>query len=242
MVQAAVNTPTLRMCKRWDIIDFNTKINNSHQMDKAQISSGKSRPGTTTRAARLSRDERRGRLLACAISLFAARGFAAVNHATVAAASGVSVATMFAYFNNRELLLEAVIEEVERFYLATLASAIEIDKPAGATLLDLAEALANTVGTHSDYARILREWSVSVHENTWPKYLKHYRQMIRGLAAVIERGQREGAIRADLNSVDAAVILYSASTVLTQMMEVGESTERRDNFRRTIVQAVLQRR
>ncbi|UCV17802.1 TetR/AcrR family transcriptional regulator [Ferribacterium limneticum] len=194
---------------------------------------------TSERSVRLSPDQRRTQLLGWAINIFASRGFVAANHAAIATAAQVSVPTVFFYFKTREMLVSAVLEEVESFYQLTIAKAVDSDKPADVALLELTEALTNTLGSHADYARILREWSVSVHEPTWPRYLQHYRHMIQGFADVIARGQKEGNIRADLNAYDEAIIVYAGSTALIQMMEIGESSDRVDRVRRAFVQTVL---
>jgi hypothetical protein len=59
------------------------------------------------------------------------------------------------------------------------------------------------------------------------------------VAKVIERGQREGAFRRDLDPFDEAAILHSASRALIQMKETGASPERMERFQRSLVQSVL---
>ena len=211
------------------------------EMPKTKQRGSKKRAAASERAARLSPEERRDQLLGCAIKVFASRGFAAANHAAIARAARVSVAAVFFYFTTRAKLVDAVLKAVETFYQDTFAKAVEGDKPADLALLDLTEALTNTLGTHKDYARILREWSVSVHERTWPRYLKYYDRMTRHMADVIARGQDEGSIRADLDARDEAVMLYAVSNTLIQMMEAGERPERLDRLRRAVVQSVLLR-
>ena len=67
---------------------------------------------------RLAAKARRELLLACALRVFARRGIGAAHHAEIAAAAGVSVPTVFVYFPTRAALVEAVLAEVERFYIA----------------------------------------------------------------------------------------------------------------------------
>lgn len=208
-------------------------------MKKQNVKNPREGRAKSERSARLSPEERRTQLLQRAIHIFATRGFVAANHAAIAATANVSVPTVFFYFKNREMLVSAVLQEVESFYQLTIAKAVHADEPAESVLLDLTESLTNTLGSHADYARILREWSVSVHDPIWPRYLRHYHYMIQGLAEVIARGQREGSIRADLSAYDEAIILYAGSTAVIQMMEIGESPERVDHVRRAFVQTIL---
>ncbi|WP_277949234.1 TetR/AcrR family transcriptional regulator [Sphingobium sp. LB126] len=194
---------------------------------------------TTKRAARLSPEKRRKQLLDCAIKIFARQGFATANHAAIAEKAEVSVPAVFNYFKTREALVNAVLGEVEAFYQTTMARAAATAKPADQALRDITTALTDTLETHPDYARILREWSVLVHDETWPRYLRHYNCMIAGMAAVIARGQAEGAIRSDLNAHDEAIIMYAGSWALIQMMEIGEPREQLDRLLNAVLQAVV---
>lgn len=191
------------------------------------------------RAARLSSDQRRRQLLACAISVFARQGFGVANHTSVAEAAEVSVPTVFVYFKTREALVDAVLDEVGSFYQHTLAAAINSGKPADIALIDLTKALTDSLISHPDYARILREWSILVQDEAWKRYLTHYSRMIDDMAKVISRGQAEGSIRSDLIAHDEAVIVYTGSWALIQMMEMGEPADRLDRLRFAIVQTVL---
>jgi TetR/AcrR family hemagglutinin/protease transcriptional regulator len=197
------------------------------------------KPNGHLRAMRLSPDARREQLLECAIKVFATHGLVASNHAMVAAAAQVSVPTVFFYFKTREALVEAVLNEVERFYSVTMASAIDPNQPADVTLLTTSQTMTHTIDTHPDYCRILMEWSISVRSDIWPRYLRLYRRIIRNVAKVIERGQKEGCFRPDLDPSDEAAILHAASSALIQMKETGASQERVDRFQRSILQSVM---
>jgi hypothetical protein len=120
-----------------------------------------------------------------------------------------------------------------------MAAAEKSDQPAAETLTELSRQLTRTLETHADYARIMTEWSVSVRSDIWPRYLRVYRRMNRVMAKLIERGQREGSFRPDLDPEDEAAILHAGSTVLIQMMETGASPERLDRFQQAIIQPVL---
>ena len=64
------------------------------------------------RRTRLSPDERNRQLMAHAIAVFARRGLGRAGHAEIAERAGVSVATVFNYFNTREDLVDAVLTEI----------------------------------------------------------------------------------------------------------------------------------
>src|SRR5215470_18543070 len=68
------------------------------------------------RAPALNKAERRALLLQRAMQVFARRGLGAARHAEIARATRVSVPTVFYYFPTRKALVNAVLEEVARFF------------------------------------------------------------------------------------------------------------------------------
>ena len=74
--------------------------------------------GTGERRRRLPPEERRAQLLSIAIDVFADRGLGAARHAEIAERAGVAVSTVFAYFETREALVDAVLREVADFFIA----------------------------------------------------------------------------------------------------------------------------
>ncbi|MDO8264535.1 MAG: TetR/AcrR family transcriptional regulator [Gallionella sp.] len=208
-------------------------------MTKTQAGKSEVQRGATSRAMRLSPEERLGHLLACAIKVFAEHGLVASNHNKVAAEAQVSVPAVFFYFKTREALVDAVLSEVERFFISRFVRAGNVKGPADQTLMQLSQAMTHTLMEYPDYARIMMEWSVAVRSDLWPRYLRTYRRINRVLVKVIERGQKEGCFRPDLNPEDEAAILHAASTALIQMMETGVDAERIDRFQRAMVQTVM---
>lgn len=205
--------------------------------DKSTITT-KPKP-SRQRAARMSPNERREQLLACALKSFAAHGITSANHAMVAELAQVSVPTVFFYFETRDALVDAVLSEVGRFYSTTMEIVSSSNLPAQETLMLIGQTMTRTIKTHPDYARVLMEWSVSVRSDIWPKYLRVYKRINRLMAKVIERGQREGCFRPDLDPDDEAAILHAGSTALILMMETGASSARLDRFNRALIQSVL---
>jgi AcrR family transcriptional regulator len=66
-------------------------------------------PGERSKRWERRADERPAELTAAALRLFSERGFAATRLEDVAAAAGVSKATVYLYFDNKERLFEAVV-------------------------------------------------------------------------------------------------------------------------------------
>ncbi|MBV8379541.1 MAG: TetR/AcrR family transcriptional regulator [Paucibacter sp.] len=195
--------------------------------------------GARARAQRLSPEERREQLLACAVKVFSERGLGGGNHALVAAEAKVSVPTVFVYFKTHEALVDAVLDEVEQIYLAKMVHAESAEMPALEAILHLSQGLTQTLDTHPAHARLFREWSVCVHSEHWPRYLRLYRKLTRALAKAIERGQRDGSIHGELNAEDEAAILYAGAMALMQMIETGAPADRLNKFQRSMILPVL---
>ena len=169
------------------------------------------------RAARLAPAERRARLLACALKVFARRGLGRATHADVAAEAGVAVATVFAYFKTRGELVGAVLDEVERYQFEVAEHHHGSSGPAPRVLFDHAMAFAVSVDTHPDHARVLLEWSTAIREEIWPLYVRFQERMVRQVAATVRRGQREGSVPADFDADEAALLIVGAGHVVAQM-------------------------
>lgn len=195
-------------------------------------------PQPAKRAQRLSPDERREQLLACAIKAFASHGLFVATHATVAAVAQVSVPTVFFYFNTRHALVDAVLSELERFYAALYKPSDNLALSRADAIAEAAQRLTAALHTHGDYARIWLEWSVAVRSDLWPRYLRVRRRLNRMWAKAIDRGQREGSIRPDLNPEDEAAILNSAGIAFIQAREAGASPQRLEQFLGTLMQSL----
>src|SRR2546425_9656361 len=88
------------------------------------------------RAHPLDKAERRALLLQCAMRVFARRGIGAAHHAEVAREAKVSVPTGFFYFPTREALVNAVLEEVARFFIEMAEAAHGKRRPAAEISLE----------------------------------------------------------------------------------------------------------
>ena len=160
---------------------------------------------------RLPPEERRAQLLECAMAVFSRRGLGRAAHAEIATEAGVAVSTAFLYFETREALVDAVLDEVERFYVG-MAERIhaQTDVSAREVLRQHGSAFLDSLGTHPHHTRVLLDWSTAFREHVWPRYLELSERLVENHVATIRRGQVEGAIRPDLD-VDAAARLHVGS-------------------------------
>ncbi|MEX2205958.1 MAG: TetR/AcrR family transcriptional regulator [Myxococcota bacterium] len=194
------------------------------------------------RAARLDPGERRARLLAHALRVFARRGLDGGRHAEIARVARVSVPAVFVYFPTRDALVAAVLDEVERFYLQMVEDTLRLELPAPQLLLGLARAFTASVDAEPERARLWLEWGAAVRDReSWPRYLAFQEQLVARVAEIVRRGQAEGAIAADVDpEADARVVIAGAPAVV-QMKLGGRPADEVERFLLTLVQATIGR-
>jgi TetR/AcrR family hemagglutinin/protease transcriptional regulator len=191
------------------------------------------------RAPRLPPHERRSRLLAHALSVFARRGIGAARHAEVAAEAGVSVATTFVYFPTRTDLVDAVLTEVERLYVELAKRVHASQAPAPAVLLAHADAFARSVDEHPDHAMVWLDWSSLVGvEELWPRYRSLEERVVGIMARTLARGQREGTMSPAIVPSDGARIAIGAAYMIVQMKLSGRPEPEVARFLEALVRAV----
>ncbi len=155
-------------------------------------------------------------LLACALRVFARRGVGAAHHAEIAAAAMVSVPTVFVYFPTRAALVDAVLAEVERFYIALAQQAHASRRPAPEVVTAHAMAFAHSIDEHPDHATVLLNWSSAVRTEYWPRYQAMETRVVALIARSLARGQRQGSISKAIAPEDGARMLYGAAYLLAQ--------------------------
>lgn len=192
------------------------------------------------RARRLSPADRRAQLLSCALRVFARRGLGAARHAEIAKEAGVSVSAVFFYFPTRTALLQAVLDEVERF-LVEMGERVHAttDLPAPRVVLEHARAFADSVDRHPDYARVWLDWSTAIREEIWPRYLQFQERMVRMIAKTIKRGRRQGSFAADVDAEDAARLIVGSAHTVALMKFTHRTPATIDRFLRVLARAAV---
>ena len=197
------------------------------------------KPARKPRASRLDQAERRAQLLQCAMRVFARRGLGAARHAEIAEEAGVSVPAVFFYFPTREELVDAILEEVDRFLVEMAEKIHADDRAAPEILLEHARAFAASVDTHPDYARVWLDWSTAIREEMWPRYLDFQERIVAILARTIRRWLNERGVANDVEIEDDARLMVAAAHMVAQMKFTRVPPEKLDHFLNTLVSAAL---
>lgn len=182
------------------------------------------------RPGRLPKEERRAQLLECAVRVAARRGLGRLGHTEVAREIGVAIPTVFMYFPSRAELVGAVIDEVDRFYMAQTKSFHQRDREPHRIIFDQMRAFADSVEADPDYAQIWLEWSTSVRNEsgTWTKFLDYQKRTVRIFAHTIRRAHEPG-VPPSL-ATDAARMVVASAYTIAQLKFMGSPRRTVDTF------------
>lgn len=167
-------------------------------MDGRDDGTAETKDGEPAVAWRRRKDFRQPELLAAARTLIEEEGAANVSVARIARAAGVSEATVYKYFENKQDLINQVLSDwatpfIERL-TAELAPIIELRPRLVLVAIRYLRSLEETPRLHRVFFQELR-WSEyrgsAIHQ------LNH--RFVKGVMSTIEEGMRSGELRPDLD-------------------------------------------
>lgn len=165
---------------------------------------------------RRRKDERPSELIAAALDLFVERGFAATRLDDVAARAGVSKGTLYLYFESKEALFKAVIEEA---IVPLLASAEDVIANDQGTSIDLLRRLLLGWWEQIGATRLAGVPKLLIAEaRNFPAVAQYYHDtvMVRGralLRTLLKRGIERGEFR-PLDLETAIDVIYAPLMML----------------------------
>jgi AcrR family transcriptional regulator len=164
----------------------------------------------TDRPARRTQEQRRAeterRVLDAAMALIARSGSRAVTLAEVGEAAGYSRGIVYHHFGSRERLLEAVVDEAQRFDVpAYQGDGLDY-------LVRIIEAYLRNVVRRTPSARaFLQLWGEAIAADPVlaPLFARRDADFRQLLANVVRKGVADGSIRPDANPAAAAVLIVA---------------------------------
>jgi AcrR family transcriptional regulator len=164
----------------------------------------------TDRPARRTQEQRRAeterRVLDAALALIARSGSRAVTLAEVGEAAGYSRGIVYHHFGSRERLLEAVVDEAQRFDVPAYQGD-GLDH-----LVRIIEAYLRNVVRRTPSARaFLQLWGEAIAADPVlaPLFARRDAGFRQFLANVVRQGVADGSIRPDANPAAAAVLIVA---------------------------------
>jgi TetR/AcrR family fatty acid metabolism transcriptional regulator len=147
-------------------------------------------------------------ILGAAVRVFARKGYHAARVGDIAAEAGVAHGLLYHYFDSKEKVLESIFQETWAELLGALEQVEQEVRPADEQLRQVAAIMLRSWRHDPDLVRVLvREVARS------PQLGGRVDEIERAFAVlerIIERGQREGELRRDLDPRLAAWIVYGA--------------------------------
>ena len=186
-----------------------------------------------------AQEEKRRRLLDAAVRVFARKGYHASRVGDIAEEAGVAHGLLYHYFASKEDVLRAVFRETWRALIETIRSVEEAGDSPREQLRKVAEILLRSWRRDPDLVRVL------VLEVTRSQHLRgEMDEIVESFAAIqeiVERGQADGSIRADLDARLASYVFYGAVEELLTGWVLGRLPDTDDELaraERTLVEIV----
>ncbi|HEY7906073.1 MAG TPA: TetR/AcrR family transcriptional regulator [Wenzhouxiangella sp.] len=163
----------------------------------------------------------RERLLACAASTFAKRGYAGASVADIAAKAEISKSTVFHHFKNKRALYLAVIETAAQDFAQTLETVLERTGPLDERLADFqSQHMGHILSNELVTELVLRELQKSESAET----VHLVRDVLSGnftrLVNFISGAQSQGLLNPRVDPSVAALTLISANVFFFQHRKV----------------------
>ena len=192
------------------------------------------------RAPKLSPEKRREHLIDCAIRIYVNHGIEGARRSHVALKAGVSVPTVYAYFNTRESLTEAVLKTVDARITEIVWNAAAEDGLAFDKILNVARAFSNTVEQDSAIMKIWLDWSTAFENATWPLYEALQKRVANLFCEIISVGQTGGELSPNLDPEIAAYIIIGGGQMAAQMKLTGPAAVNIEVFLHQLIAGALQ--
>jgi TetR/AcrR family transcriptional regulator, fatty acid metabolism regulator protein len=186
-----------------------------------------------------AQEEKRRRILEAAVRAFARKGYHACRVGEIASEAGVAYGLVYHYFTSKDEILETIFRDTWTQMLTAIEAVEEEGVPAADQLRKVAAIVLRTWKRDPDLVRVLvREVTRSPHIQ---REVEEIEQAYAALQRIVERGQKGGEFRTDVDARLAALIVYGAlEELLTSwvMGQLDDSDEEVDRAERAVVALV----
>jgi TetR/AcrR family fatty acid metabolism transcriptional regulator len=190
--------------------------------------------------------EKRRAILHAALKVFAERGYHGCRIADVAGEAGVAYGLVYHYFRNKDELLESVFDEQWRIFLGAIRSIADGPGSAPEQIAAVIRFAMDVFRTAPAAVRVLiLEVPRSADVVRAGSTRQTFETAMRLIAEMVQRGQREGDLRTDLEPLVAAasvlgVLDMNLAGMLTGLLTAPLPTEEDlEKMKRQVVAAAL---
>jgi len=154
--------------------------------------------------------------MTAAISCYAELGVERAGHGDIAKLTGVSTATVFNYFETREILTEAVFAHVHGVFDEMFEALPEPSLSTKEQIKNLSASYDFLLEKHPDILKLVLNWSSSFGQSVRPQYLEFQAWVLGKLQVRVEK--------LDLDETIARTVLATAYTY-SQMKNDGTAED-----------------
>jgi TetR/AcrR family fatty acid metabolism transcriptional regulator len=155
------------------------------------------------------KEEKRSRILAAAVRLFAGEGFYRTRIGDIAKAANVATGTVYTYFESKERILDAIFKDSMEQFLALGKEDLAGAETAVDRLRRIVERHLHNLGRDRDLATVFQiELRHSARFMDAYSRSRELREYFSRVAAILEQGKAEGTVRKDLDTWFATKSLF----------------------------------
>jgi len=191
------------------------------------------------RAPRLSPEVRRASLVEAGIHVVARRGLSGARPVDVAKEAGVSEATIYAYFPNREAMIDAVLDEVGRHFIAITRPPFENDLPLPERFASVFDVISVSIESDPDHARVWFDWASAMRGDLGPRFLEAQAGMTVIMAAAVRTTPRRDRAGLEMHPEDVAHLVLAAGEMMARMQISGRSPREVRRFVRSTLRTLF---
>jgi TetR/AcrR family fatty acid metabolism transcriptional regulator len=154
--------------------------------------------------------DKRRLILDAAVRVFARQGFHTCRVSDVADEAGVAYGLVYHYFDSKDQILDTLFLERWDILLRAIQEVDAQEIPAREKLYAITAFIVDSYRHDPDLMKVIIV-EVTRAANTFGRtHLANIREAYVGIAAIVERAQREGTFRADITPDFAALAFYGA--------------------------------
>ena len=155
------------------------------------------------------KEEKRSRILAAAVRLFAGDGFYRTRIGDIAKTANVATGTVYTYFESKEKILDAIFEDSMEQFLALGKEDMAGAETALERLQRIVELHLTNLGRDRELATVFQiEFRHSARFMDVYSRSRQLREYFNRVAAILEQGKEEGTVRRDLDVWFATKALF----------------------------------
>jgi TetR/AcrR family transcriptional regulator, fatty acid metabolism regulator protein len=154
--------------------------------------------------------DRRQAILDAAVRVFARRGFHACRVSDIADEAGVAYGLVYHYFGSKDSVLDTLFLERWNVMLEMIVEVDATEATAREKLYAIASFIVDSYRHDPDLMKVIIVDVTRAANSFGQTHLARIREAYRGIAAIVEGAQREGAFKAEIDAEFAAMAFYGA--------------------------------